>query len=1084
MKKKDCFINKLMVLFVLFCGYFLCNPPTASADLSFAGTNKVYLNSESLLQQQIEVTGTVTNAQTGEPLPGVNIVIQGTTTGTTTDMDGDYSIEAPPDATLVFSFVGFQEQSIRIQGREEINVSMNEAVTELEEVVAIGYGTMKKSDLTGSISTADDERVLDKPATNLAQAMSGKIAGVEIMEQSGRPGGSPLIRVRGVNSIHSDNSPLVVVDGVAEVSGALTELNPRDIQSVEVLKDASATAIYGARGANGVILITTKKGKIGETQVEYHSSLRRNVMQSHFPVLNSEQFLYVVTQAWLNNSKFTNFPSWNMCPDGSILPEGEGDFTYGDLPNLFEQVSQGEYSIPLRDREGNYYKPRFDTNWESETFKPTWSTDQQLVIRGGTENANFGAYLGYTYDDGLLINSYFDRYSGKITGDFQIAEGLDLSAQINVNQTERRTNDRSYFSGGIARASSETFPVIPPKYPNDPDVYGSYAGKYADNRDFPVGEVDCQSPVKTSAFSEDYIKTSKYLGYVKLNYEITEGFTFRTNFSVDNNLSKNNYYGGIPVTRGTHGDAHIDDSREFYWQNENYFDYENSFGSHNLKGLLGLSWSERTWEGVYAWNNHFFDDFYKYHNIGVGNATRPVPSSWDGESSLNSYWARANYNFRNKYYLTVTGRVDGSSKFGPNNKYGFFPSGAVAWRISEEPFMQGFNTLSNAKVRFSIGQTGNQNIGSYVTQAYIGSGDVVMGEEVESGLWPSSVGNPDLRWEKNTQYDVGFDLGLFDNRIIMNFDYYYKLTEDMLLDVPLPQSTTTGSVRENYGSLENKGFEVTLSTQNVRGQNFNWSTDITFSRNKNKVVQLGPTGADIRTNWWVGGPNAIIREGESVGSFLGLTRLNAWGTREAAEAALYGFEPGDKRYEDTNNDGKISFLDDATILGNGYPKWRMNFYNTLRYKNLDLSLDISGAYGLKKENRTNHSSEDRQVMDNNKTRVLLAWRPDYQNTNIGQVRPGMGGGYYQTYPDTHWLEDASYIRGEGLTLGYTLNNIGINKLRVYLSASNFFLITGYSGYDPVGSTGGTAGQWSLTPNMDFYMYPRPSVYTLGVDVTF
>ena len=456
----------------------------------------------------------------------------------------------------------------------------------------------------------------------------------------------------------------------------------------------------------------------------------------------------------------------------------------------------------------------------------------------------------------------------------------------------------------------------------------------------------------------------------------------------------------------------------------------------------------------------------------------------DGQNSLNSYFARANYSYKGKYLATVTGRLDGSSKFGANSKYGFFPSGSVAWRISEEEFMNNTNALSNLKLRFSIGQTGNQEIGSYVTQTFLSTTNVVLNGALTPALYASSVGNPDLRWEKTTQWDAGVDIGLFRDRVSVALDYYNKLTKDMLLDVPLPQSTTTGSVRKNFGSVENKGFEVQISTHNVKGSNFNWFTDLSWSTNKNTIIQLGPTGADILRDGWVGGANTILREGESIASFFGLKRLGTYSTGEASLAARYGFVPGDVKYFDKNGDGLISYVADGDILGSAFPIWDADIVNTIEYKWFDLSLDLRFSYGAKKENRTNHSGEDRQVMDNSKNRVLDAWTPYHQNTMIGEVRPGMGGAYYQTYPDTWWIEDCSFIRGEGATVGYTLPEMkGISRMRVYFTAKNFFVLTKYSGYDPEGSDSGNMTN-TLTPGMDFYMYPRPSTYTLGVNIAF
>jgi len=1037
--------------------------------------------------QQVTVRGTVTDASTGEALPGVNVVIQGTVVGAVTDANGNYTLNVPNTAaTLRFSFIGYVSQRVALSGQTTLNVALNAEVSQLSEVVVTGYGTSRRQDLTGSIASIKTERLLDKPAFNIGQAIGGKIAGVKVIEANGAPGGNPMIRVRGTNSISSNNVPLFVVDGIVGVANALTILNPNEIQSIDVLKDASATAIYGARGANGVIIITTKRGFAGKTTVEYNGYITRGVRQRDFVYNNTEQFLYVTRQAWLNNAKYATTQNWPLCPFSDLLPAGYNGTTFSDLPWLFEKTAQGGYSIPLLGEDGNYYKPRFDTNYESLIFVPSLSHNHQISIRGGNENAKFGTFFNYAHEDGLLLNSYFDRFSGKVNGDFKITKWLNISSQITANKNKNRTNDVSYFSGGISRAVSETFPLVPPQYPSDPEIYKQYAGLYGQSIDFPVGEADCQNAWQISKTVETFADRSQFTGDITLNFQITPDLTFKSNFAVDDNSYKYNNYGGRVVSRASFGTAAINIQKAYYWQNENYFNYNKIIGDHSISGVLGISWSRYRWENLNASNNNYFDDFYKWHNLAVGTAPRPNPTSSDGQNSLNSYFARANYSYRGKYLLTLTGRMDGSSKFGADSKYGFFPSGSVAWRLSEEDFMKNISVLSNLKLRFSVGQTGNQEIGSYVTQTFISSTNVVINGALTPALYPSSVGNPKLKWEKTTQYDAGLDVGLVGNRVTLAVDYYNKLTTDMLLDVPLPQSTTTGSVRKNYGTVENKGFEVQLSTHNIRKPNFNWYTDIAWSANKNTIKKLGPTGADILRNSWVGGANTILRVGESIATFFGLTRLGTYSTEEASLAARYGFVPGDVKYLDKNGDGLISYVADGDLLGSAFPKWDMDITNNMDYRNFDLMVDIRISYGGKKENRTNHSGEDRQVMDNSKNRVLSAWTPYNQNTDIGEVRPGMGGAYYQTYPDTHWIEDASFVRGEGATLGYTLpNNIlkGLTRLRVYFTAKNFFVLTKYSGYDPEGSDNDNMND-SLTPNMDFYMYPRPSTYTFGINVAF
>jgi TonB-linked SusC/RagA family outer membrane protein len=1046
-------------------------------------------------QSGIRIYGTVVDVN-GDPIIGANVIQRGTTNGIITDLDGKFSLTVSGNAVLEISYIGYIRQEISVDNQTTFNIVLREDAVALGEVVAIGYGTVRKSDLTGSVTSLDAERLMDKPVFNLAQALAGKAAGVKIVERTGAPGSNPLIRIRGTNSINSGNEPLVVVDGVVGVGDALVSMNPNEIQSIEILKDASATAIYGSRGANGVIMITTKRGESGAVQIEYDGSATGNFLQKHMNNLNAEEFLYVYTQAWKNVAPYatatiggeSNSINWANCLDGSLQPAGYTGKTYADYPHLFERTTAGGYTVPLMDREGNYYKPRFDTNWESELFGPSVSTNHQINVRGGSDKIKVGAFLNYSRENGLLRRSYFERYSGRVTADFIATKWLDINTSLQYKRTKESKNDVSYFSGGIGRGVVEAYPILPTMYPNDPSVYGTYAGTYATNADFPVGEVDGQSPYEVTDKSERIEQRVQVIGNVAFNFHLTNNLDFKSTLSIDDRSNKYNEYGGIRITRGDHGYAYIATNRWTEWQNENYFTYNKTFlGTHSLTAMLGATWSRHNYEDFNISNNTFFDDFYGWHNIGVGTKTRPSPSSSDGQNSLNSYYMRVNYGYRSKYLVTLTGRYDGSSRFGENTKYGFFPSGSVAWRVSEEDFLIDVDKLSNLKIRLSAGETGNEDIGRYVTQGFIGSTNVPLNGAVYTGLYPSSMANPDLKWERTLQYDAGIDIGIINNRVALSVDYYYKKTTDMVLDVPLPISTTTGTVKQNYGNVENKGFEITLNTVNIQTKNFNWSTDIAWSANRNKILKLGPTGADILRNGWVGGSNTVLREGEPIASFWGMNRLGTWSTEEVSEAAKYNRLPGDLKYEDRNNDGRIDFSGDGYLIGSAFPKWEMDFNNRLQYGNFDFSLDVRVSYGAKIQNRTNHSGEDRQTLSNNKVTVLNAWRPDYQNASIAQLKAGYGGARYDTYPDTHWIEDASYIRGEGIAIGYNLpqtiaNKLGVGNLRLYVAGRNIFCLDKYAGYDPEGSD--TDNMDSLTPHMDFYQYPRPMSYTFGVNVKF
>lgn len=1031
----------------------------------------VFLAINAIAQQKIG--GRVLNAKTAEPLANVSVQVKGTNTGTTTDANGKFSLPVPNSkAVLVISYTGFASQEVTAGSTDLDNIRLQEEASSLNEVVVIGYGTAKKKDVTGSVSSISPKRLMDKPVANLGQALQNKVAGVQVISQgAGVPGAKPMIRIRGTNSINSSNDPLFVVDGVVGVANPLSNLNPADIASLDVLKDASSTAIYGARGANGVIIITTKRGVSGKIQIDYSGSGSVGVLQRHLYTLNADQLMYVYMQAMTNGTKYGTI---NAGKDFRG-PTASGQ-SFSEMPWLFKQVPKGSYPVPLVGKDSNYYAPIYNSDWESLIFKPSFSHDHHVDIRGGSENAKFSLALGYTDQQGLMKESYFKRMTARVTGDIKLAKWLTASTALGFIKSKQSNDD------GITRSTAEVWSIVPTKYPNDPAL-GSYAGRWGTNADFNVGEQWYNVLFRRSQIYGTN-NTGQVTGNVTLNANITRDLSFKTDLSIDYNAYKNNRYSG--KLYGGDGSANIDVSNTYYWQNENYFNYNKTFGfDHTLNAIVGLSWSKNNYENVSASNSVFLSNFYGYSNLSAGAATRPNPSSGDGSSALNSYFARVNYAYKGKYLLTLTGREDGSSKFGANNKYGFFPSAGVAWRASEENFMKKSKVISNLKLRASVGRTGNQEIGSYVTQSYISTASVIMGGSTLTGLYPSSVGNPDLKWETTMQSDIGLELGLFEERINLGLDFYHKVTSDMLLNVPLPYSTTAGSVRQNYGKVQNEGMEIALSTRNIENHNFRWGTDLVVTANRNKVLQLGPTGAPIYDQTGAGNATSVLMVGQPIGSFFGLTRVGVYSTEETSLAARYGMKPGDLKFFDRNNDGKIDLLTDGSIIGNAFPKWIIGFNNRFAYKNFDLGLDIQIVQGISKA-FVHESAEDRQLVSGGLNSTLTAWRPDNQNTQVAQVRPGNGGAYYQSYTDTHEMYDGSFIRGANATLGYSFSNnaikkAGFQKLRVYLNASNFFLITKAAGYDPEGSS--LDKQFSLVPNTDKYQYPVPSVYSFGVNLS-
>ena len=1025
----------------------------------------------------IQVNGKVSN-QKGEAVQNVSVLIGGSKVGTTTDNEGRFSITVPSvNAELVFSSVGFKNKTVKVGKLTVINVSLEEDISGLNDVVVIGYGTAKKKDVTGAVSNISSKRLLEKQVVNLGQALQNKIAGVQVNSMGGGvPGQNPLIRIRGTNSITAGNDPLYVLDGVVGVANPLSTLNPNDIQSIDVLKDASATAIYGARGANGVILITSKRGTSGKAQITIGSNVSRNVLQRHVYALNAEQLSYLYLQSLMNQQKYSsNSPgaldfratSWGGTGN-------QATNTFSSMLHLFKPVAAGAYSVPLLGGDGQYYAPRYDSNWEALMFPGSTSQAHYLSVRGGNETAKFSISLGANDEQGLMLQSSFKRITGKITGDITALKWLKLSTSIGFNKTRATGDD------GITRSATEVWSILPVKYPRDAPA--AYAGKWGTNYDFKTGE-----QWYNVMFRREQIYQQNNLGQVTGSFnataQITKDLSFKTDFSIDYNKLKNNNYSG--KLYGGDGSAGVTANESYFWQNENYFNYNKQLGkNHTINAILGLSWSRNMYQNANASNSVFLSNFYGYSNIGAGAAARPGVGSSDGNNSLNSYFSRINYSFKDKYMLTVTGREDGSSRFGANNKYGFFPSVGAGWKISQENFMKNVSVISNLKLRGSWGKTGNQEIGSYQTQPFISTSSILQYGAAQTGLVPTSVANPDLKWETTTQKDLGIEIGLVKDRFNIAVDYYNKLTSDMLLNVPLPLSTTTGSVLRNYGKVENKGWELTFNTVNVSNKNFRWTTDFTITINRNKVVQLGPTGAPIIEQNGAGNGTTVLKIGEPIGSFFGLDRLGCYTTQEASLAAKYGRRPGDLKFADRNNDGKIDFLTDGHIIGNAFPDQLYGLHNSVTYKNLDFNLDIQIVQGVQKA-FVHESAEDRQLVSGGLNTTLQAWRPDNQITQVAQVRPGPTS-YYYSFADTHMLYDGSFIRGQNASIGYSLSDnlvkkLHMQKIRIYASAANFFLITNAAGYDPEGSS--LDKNLPKAPNTDKYQYPTPAVYTFGLNVS-
>lgn len=1033
--------------------------------------------------QNRTVSGRITDAGTGGGIPDVSVRVKGSSAGTTTAADGSFQLSVPQNTqSLLLSAVGYGETEVTIGSTGVVNASLRAVSQSLNEVVVVGYGTRRKSDLTGSVGSVKAAQLQERPAASLNEALAGRIAGVQVNTNSGRPGGQTNIRIRGFSSINSSNNPLYVIDGVFLPTGTQTQLsnsidyiNPNDIASIEILKDASATAIYGARGANGVILITTKRGQSGAPRITYDADFSVPTIGPHrVKMLNAQEYLAVENLAY-DNIKVYDPAGWAAGNYNNVLDPrvkrlrtaAQGD-QYKYLPLLF-------------DANGN---PLYNTDWLKEVTQNKLGQNHQLGLTGGSADNTYGVFLGYRNENGLLLNSYLKRYSGRFTLDTKIRDWLRFGGSLSYNSQEENIVDQGTGGLNSVRMITEGFPFLPVKYPN---------GEWAENWQYPGAEGG-SNPVHILTDRKFIVNTQTTLGNAYVNVNLTRDLDFRSQLGVSVVTRGSNQYSGRTldqISRDQNGTASVSNSRETYWSSENYFTYNKKVGeNHSFTGLLGLSWQATNFFNISAASQNFSTDYFQYNNIGAGSQQNPGGSGTSG-FAFNSYFGRINYTFRNKYLLTVTGRADGSSKFGTNHKYAFFPSAALAWRVSEEDFLRGNSLISNLKLRTSYGQTGNSEISPYSSDALLGSYTAIFNNQRVTGVGTNRLANPDLRWEKTAQYDFGMELGLWNNRVAIEGDIYYRKTTDMLLAAPVPRSSGFGSITKNIGSMENKGLELSLNTINISKRNFTWTTTFNISMNRNKVLSLA-TPAPI----FSGNPNflsntGIIKVGEPVGSFWGLVRLGVWTEAERAEAAKYAsyrggkpILPGDLKYLDVNGDYAINDAD-RVIIGNGNPKGWGGLFNNFRYKNWELLLELQYMYGNDVLNQTKHSGEDRVSIANSFRTVLDAYDPGKGNSNtmIAAIRDTRAG--YVTNVDSHWIEDGSFIRGKNLLLGFnfssaTVERLRLSRLRLYASVQNFFLATKFSGNDPEVTTYGNA----FAQGQTFFDYPKPTIYMIGLNAGF
>ena len=1031
----------------------------------------------------------------GEALIGATVLEKGTTNGTQADFDGNFSLEGvTSDGTLVVSYVGFKTVEISIDGQSYISIALEIDSEELDEVVLIGYGSQKKSDLTGAVGSVKASQMMERPIATINQGLMGKVAGVQINTASGRPGGRTKVRIRGISSINTGNDPLYVVDGVQLPQGdakqgqgnaAIDYINPADILSIEVLKDASSTAIYGARGANGVILVTTKKGKSGETKITYNSEYFINTYGPNAipDRLNSEQFQMVEQIAWENSEKFD--------------PAGWAAGNYANQePNLKRQGGfLGALADELFDANG---KANYDTDWYEELLQYRVSQNHQLGFSGGNEKTVYNASVGLRDERGLLINSYMKRYSTRFNMESEVNSWLQIGGTADFSVRQERFQDTGQW---VFEAATTAFPFMPVQYAtgNSP-FFPPWFLNYATNLEYGFGTAAgggfMWNPVMDLRDRDYNTDSHNFTGSFFTNISFSKDLEMKTIVASNVlNQGRKIFFPGY-FNAGNNG-AIQGQSRNVFYSFENYLTYTKQINENNsITALFGASWQQ-------ADQNYFQGDGYgtpsdAYGPNNLGAASFKNSASSMAAESLNSYFTRINYNLKDKYLFTFTSRADGSSKFGDANKWAFFPSAAAAWKISEEDFLIDSAVISNLKLRASYGQTGNSSIAPYSSEAQLGPGNLIGGSNIPgytaafgsasaSGTGLKSLENSDLRWEIMTQYDIGVELGLFNDRINLELDYYNRETTDMLLNAPVPESSGFSFVTKNIGSMENKGFELSLNTINIDTPDFTWNSTFNISMNKNKVLSLASPsdifGVGSGSNYLGGG--SIIRIGEAMGAMYGFTRLGVWGTAEAAEAAKYNLLPGDVKHKDLNGDYVID-NDDRSIIGNGYADAYGTFVNYFTYKNFDLTFDLQYSIGNDVADLALHMGENVIGNSNNYSTVLNAWTPDNQNTMIPQLR-NSSAGYVSLY-DSHMVKDASFLRGNNLIFGYTfkpelLQRISLNNLRIYASAQNFFLVMNEDLMgDPEVDDKNAFGGGVASQGVKWYDYPRSSTFVLGLQI--
>lgn len=1017
-------------------------------------------------QSVVTVSGTVYD-ENGLTLPGAGVSIEGTTTGTVTDNDGHYSISVRSDVTLVFSFLGYLDSREAVQGRKTIDVQLQPDTNQIEETVVIGYGTMRKSDLTGSISSVSSRAIESFKTGSVAEALGGQIAGVNITSSDGTPGAGFDIKIRGIGTVNGDSSPLYIVDGF-EVS-SIDYLANQDIQDIQVLKDASASAIYGSRAANGVVLVTTKSGKEGHTEISYNGSASYRQLSKKLDVLNPYE--YVKLQMELNPTRYSG---------------------------RYYAVGDDDAGVPFRYQSLDDYIGVEGLDWQDEAFRSTWSQSHDVSVSGGNKETTYTATFSHFDEDGIFVNSGYEKNTGRLKIRQKINSWLTLDAQVNYTSSNRHGQG----TGGSVLSNILNYRPTGGLYTSDWQLRFNSTDPILEQ--LGTSNANYYNPIINSENVDQTTKTDQWIANGSLTVKFNKHLSFKSSASYNTGFTRRDVFyheGSSQADRGSGPYGNSRTTKALKWSNSNVLTYDKTFSKkHRTTLTLGHETTYESTAYLYGESKDFPLDDLGINNLGMGATPSSVTTSLTDKRRL-SFFGRGFYSYDNRYMFTATLRADASTVFSNSNKWGFFPSFAAAWTASNEEFLSGADWLSNLKLRLGWGTVGNDRISSYLSLDLYSPVKYGVGSTVVTVLTPSQLANKDLKWEGSTTANIGVDFGVFNDRITLTADAFIKDSKDLLLAQNLALASGFASQWQNVGKIRNKGLELTLKTINVSKRDFYWSTDFNISFIRNTLEELA-NGSDYMLsrsgfNSNFSSYDYIAKVGEALGNMYGYVfdgvyqssdfNLLPDGTMQLKEGvpdisshAGETVQPGFVKYKDLDGDGVIT-TDDRTIIGNGNPDWYGGLTNTFNFKGWDLSFLLQFTVGNDVYNAQRmYSTQTRLEMMNNLAEVKDRWTP----TNASNKVPSAKGYVaYDVY--SRFIEDGSFLRLKNITLGYTIpdklsRKLYLSKVRLYATAQNLFCLTRYSGFDPEVNMLSSA----LMPGFDYGAYPKTRVYTFGAELKF